>query len=86
MSTPSTTDRPGLIEARPVRHPWRWVAIAVIALLVAMMANLVLTNSAFDWGFVFKAMIQSPVLHGLYIGTLGVTVLAWLVFSLMRIG
>jgi polar amino acid transport system permease protein len=65
-----------VIVARPVRHPWRWVAIAVIALLVAMMANLVFTNSAFDWGFVFKAMIQSPVLHGLYIGTLGVTVLA----------
>ena len=76
MSTPSTTDRPGLIEARPVRHPWRWVAIAVIALLVAMLANLILTNSAFDWGFVFKAMIQSPVLHGLYVGTIGVTVLA----------
>ena len=76
MSTPSTTDRPGLIEARPVRHPWRWVAIAVIAILLAMLANLILTNSAFDWGFVFKAMIQSPVLHGLYVGTIGVTVLA----------
>ncbi len=76
MSTPSTTDRPGLIEARPVRHPWRWVAIAIIALLVAMMANLVFTNPAFDWGFVFKAMVQTPVLRGLYIGTLLTTVLA----------
>ena len=26
-------DRPGLIHARPVRHPGRWVAIAVIAVL-----------------------------------------------------
>ena len=76
MSTPSTTDRPGLIEARPVRHPWRWVAIAVIGLLAAMLANMVFTNPAWDWGFVFKAMIQTPVLRGLYIGTLLTTVLA----------
>jgi polar amino acid transport system permease protein len=79
VSNSSTTDRPGLIEARPVRHPWRWVAIAIIALLVAMMANLVLTNPAFDWGFVFKAMVQTPVLRGLYIGTLLTTVLAMIV-------
>ena len=80
MSEPSTTpDRPGLIEARPVRHPWRWVAIAVIAVLFAMLANLILTNPAFDWSFVFKAMVQTPVLHGLYIGTLLTTALAMIV-------
>jgi len=62
------TDRPGLIEARPVRHPWRWVAIAGIAVLTAMMVNLIFTNTAFEWGFVFQAMFQSPVLRGLYIG------------------
>ena len=79
MSTPTPTDRPGLIEARPVRHPWRWVAIAVIALLVAMMANLILTNPAFDWSFAFQAMVQTPVLRGLYIGTLLTTALAMIV-------
>jgi polar amino acid transport system permease protein len=76
VSTPSTTDRPGLIEARPVRHPWRWVAITIIAILVAMLVNMVFTNPAFDWTFVFKAMVQTPVLRGLYIGTLLTTVLA----------
>lgn len=76
-STPTRdTDRPGLIEARPVRHPWRWVAIAVIAILAAMLANLVFTNKAFEWSFVFQAMLQTPVLRGLYIGTLLTTVLA----------
>jgi len=80
VSEPSTTpDRPGLIEARPVRHPWRWVAIAVIAVLFAMLANLILTNPAFDWSFVFKAMVQTPVLRGLYIGTLLTTALAMIV-------
>jgi len=79
VSTPTTTDRPGLIEARPVRHPWRWVAIAVIALLSTMLAHLILTNSAFDWSFVFNAMVQTPVLQGLYIGTLLTTALAMVV-------
>ena len=75
MSAPTTTDRPGLIEPRPVRHPGRWVAITVIAVLAAMLANLILTNEAFEWSFVFQAMVQSPVLHGLYIGTLLTTAL-----------
>jgi polar amino acid transport system permease protein len=69
-------DRPGLIEARPVRHPGRWVAIAIIAVLTAMFVNLLLTNDAFEWPFVFQAMTQTPVLRGLYVGTLLTTVLA----------
>jgi polar amino acid transport system permease protein len=76
VTSSTNTDRPGRIEARPVRHPWRWVAITVIAVLSAMMLNLILTNPAFEWSFVFKAMFQSPVLRGLYIGTLLTTVLA----------
>ena len=32
---PVSEERPGLIEAKPVRHPWRWVAIAVLAVLEA---------------------------------------------------
>ena len=79
MTSPTSTERPGLITARPVRHPWRWVAIAVIALLSAMLANMIFTNSAFDWSFVFKAMVQTPVLRGLYIGTLLTTALAMIV-------
>jgi polar amino acid transport system permease protein len=62
--------RPGMIDAVPVRHPGRWVAIAFIALLVAMLVHLFLTNDAFNWSFVFEAMVQSPVLRGLVMGTL----------------
>jgi len=79
VTTPTTTNRPGLIEARPVRHPWRWVAIAVIAVLTAMLGNLIFTNPAFDWSFVFNAMVQTPVLHGLYMGTLLVTAFSMIV-------
>ena len=66
----SSGERPGTIDAVPVRHPGRWVAIAVIAVLVAMFVNLLVTNPAFNWSFVFEAMVQSPVLNGLVMGTL----------------
>src|SRR6476659_9642364 len=72
----TTTERPGLIDAVPVRHPGRWVAVAVIAVLTLMFVHLVLTNTAFEWGFVFEAMRQQPVLQGFYVGTLLVTVMS----------
>src|SRR4051794_34341534 len=72
-------DRPGRIHAVPVRHPGRWVAIAVIVVLAAMFVSMLLTNPAFDWSFIFQAMQQTPVLRGFYIGTLLVTVLAMVV-------
>src|SRR5690606_21067482 len=41
--------------------------------------HMLLTNEAFNWGFVFEAMFRDPVLHGLLVGTLLVTVLAMLI-------
>ncbi len=73
---PVSDDRPGLIRATPVRHPGRWVAIAVLAVLAAMFLNLLINNPAFDWPFVFEAMIQSPVIEGFWKGTILVTVLS----------
>jgi polar amino acid transport system permease protein len=73
---PVAPDRPGLIQARPVRHPWRWVAIAVIAVLALMLANLLVNNPAFNWPFVLQAMNQSPVLEGFWKGTILVTILS----------
>jgi polar amino acid transport system permease protein len=75
----SAADRPGAIDAVPVRHPGRWIAIAVIALLLAMLIHLLLTNNAFDWRFVFQAMNQQPVINGFIRGTLLVTVLSMIV-------
>ena len=68
-----TDDRPGPIDAVPVRHPGRWVAVAIIVILAAMFAHLALTNERFNWSFVFEAMNQKPVLNGLLRGTLLVT-------------
>jgi polar amino acid transport system permease protein len=70
MTTPSTSDRPGPINARPVRHPGRWVAIVVILVIVAMMISSAVTNPRWDWSFALEVMRQNPVLEGLVKGTL----------------
>jgi polar amino acid transport system permease protein len=70
VSTSTPVERPGLIQARPVRHPWRWVALALIAIVVAMMLSSFITNKRWDWGFAFQIMNQTPVLEGLWKGTI----------------
>ncbi|MGB3685072.1 MAG: amino acid ABC transporter permease [Ornithinimicrobium sp.] len=77
--SPQSTERPGRIDAVPVRHPGRWVAVAVIGVLVAMFINMLVTNDAFEWRFVLDVMTREPVLRGLLLGTLWVTVLAMLI-------
>jgi polar amino acid transport system permease protein len=67
-------DRPGRIEATPVRHPGRWVAIAVIVVLALMFLHMVIFNPAFNWPLVFEAMIQTPVVRGFWTGTIMVTI------------
>ena len=66
----STEDRPGTIDAVPVRHPGRWVMVVVIVALAFLLVRLLVTNDAFNWSFVLEAMVQSPVLNGLVMGTL----------------
>jgi polar amino acid transport system permease protein len=65
-----TQDRPGAIHARPVPHPWRWVALAVIAILVAMMVSSFVTNPRWDFTFALEVMNFNPVLRGLVFGTI----------------
>jgi polar amino acid transport system permease protein len=73
--------RPEAIKAVPVRHPGRWVTIAVIAVLGAMFLHLLITNDRFKWSFIFLhyqpgfrgVMFTGPVLNGLQ-GTLLLTV------------
>lgn len=67
-------DRPGAIEAVPVRHPGRWVAVAVIAVIAAMLLSSFLTNPKWDFPFAFKVMNYAPVLEGLLKGTIIATI------------
>jgi polar amino acid transport system permease protein len=71
MSVPQEgADRPGVIYARPVPHPGRWVAIAVIVVVVAMIVSSFMTNARWNFPYAFEVMIQQPVIEGLVKGTL----------------
>ncbi len=63
------------IEAVPVRHPGRWVGVAVIAVLVAMLIHSFITNPNFQWDVVGQYLFSDPVLRGLR-NTLILTVLS----------
>ena len=84
--TSSGRARPEAIKAVPVRHPARWVTIAVLAVLVAMFVHLLVTNDRFQWSFIFTqyapgkrgVMFTEPVLDGLR-GTILLTIFAMLI-------
>ncbi len=79
------------IKAVPVRHPGRWVAAAVIAVLAAMFVHMLVTNPVFQWSFMVDNMFAPPVLRGAQT-TLLMTVLAMVcgvllgvVFAVLRL-
>ncbi len=57
-------DGPEPIRAVPVRHPGRWAALAVIAVVVAMFVHMLVTNDAFQWSFMVDHMFRPPVIEG----------------------
>lgn len=56
--------RPETIKAVPVRHPGRWVAAGVVAVLAAMFVHLLVTNDRFRWSFIFDNIFSPPILRG----------------------
>jgi polar amino acid transport system permease protein len=70
--------RPEPIKAVPVRHPGRWLAVAVMAVLTAMFVNTVLTNDGFRWRIVGQYLFSPPILNGLQ-NTLVLTVLSMII-------
>jgi polar amino acid transport system permease protein len=83
--------RPELIKAVPVRHPGRWFAVAVLALLTAMFVHMLVTNKAFQWSFIIDNAFRPPVVEGVRTTVL-LTVFAMLIgialgimFAVMRL-
>ena len=68
-------DAPEDITAVPVRHPGRWVGVAVLAVLVAMLVNGVVNNTAYHWDTVGKYVFDQR-LSAAALVTLELTVLA----------
>ena len=67
--------RPDPIKAIPVRHPGRWVAMVIIAVLAAMVINSVVFNPNWQWRFQWENAFAAPVIRGVWT-TLWLTVVA----------
>jgi polar amino acid transport system permease protein len=67
---PGSTEPPEQIKAVPVRHPGRWVAAAVVLVLVAMLVHTLATNPRFEWNVIGQYYLSQRVLKGL-----GITIL-----------
>ena len=77
-TAPSTTEHPEEIQAVPVRHPGRWVAGAVVLLLVAIAVNSVATNPRFGWGTFGDFFFDHRILHGVVV-TIELTVISMVI-------
>ncbi len=81
MSTESTSTDVSVHADEPivrVRHPWRWVAVVVIALYVAEGISFAATNDALRWDLVGGYLFEASILRGLWM-TVKLTVVAMLV-------
>ena len=67
--------RPDSIRAVPVRHPGRWVAVVVIAVLAAMLVHMLLTNPNLEWSTIRKYLFSQIILRGVWM-TIKLTVLS----------
>jgi polar amino acid transport system permease protein len=64
MTSDVGRERPEPIRAVPLRHRGRWLAVAVIAVLVAMFVHMLATNDRFQWSFMVHNMFRAPILRG----------------------
>ena len=73
----------GLVHARMVqrRHPLRWIAAGVVLLLIAVVAQAVVTNPNFGWSLVGQYLFDKEILSGL-----GVTIELTLTVMVIAIG
>ncbi len=66
---------PEEIRAIPARHPWRWVAAAIVLIIAATLVRSAATNPRFDWSLVGQYFFSGQVLTGLRV-TIELTVIA----------
>lgn len=64
--SPSLSGTPQSIDAVPLRHPWRWVAAAVIIVLVALFLWGAATNTAYGWPTYVEYLFNERILLGVF--------------------
>ncbi|WP_344651507.1 amino acid ABC transporter permease [Cryptosporangium japonicum] len=60
---PAPVDEISTLRVVPARHPWRWVATAIVAVLLAMAINALITNPAWDWPTVGEFVVNASILE-----------------------
>ena len=73
-----------LIAARPVPRPGRWVAAAIVGVLVAMAIHALITNPNFQWPLVWKWLFSKTIMTGV-LYTLILTVLAMVLGTILAL-
>ncbi|MGU3651597.1 amino acid ABC transporter permease [Mycolicibacterium sp. A43C] len=62
--SPPPSNSPQAIDAVPLRHPWRWVAAAVIIVVVGLFLYGAATNPAYGWSTFTKYLFNERILLG----------------------
>jgi polar amino acid transport system permease protein len=69
------SEPPEEIQAVPVRHYGRWIAAAIVAVLIVALVKSVVSNPRFEWDVVGKYLFDHRILDGLRV-TIELTLLA----------
>ncbi|WP_304114580.1 amino acid ABC transporter permease [Mycolicibacterium bacteremicum] len=62
--SPPPSTPPAAIDAVPLRHPWRWVAAAVIVVIVGLFLYGAATNPAYGWSTFLEYLFNERILLG----------------------
>ncbi|REK86560.1 amino acid ABC transporter permease [Streptomyces inhibens] len=63
---PPPADAPPALKVVPVRHPWRWAAIVVTAVLIAQFIHGLVTNPAWEWEVFAQFFTAETVLRAVW--------------------
>jgi polar amino acid transport system permease protein len=86
-----TAEPPGEIRAVPVRHPGRWIAAAVVIILLVALAHSAATNSRFEWSVVGDYLFSKTIFDGLILTleltavSMAIGIVLGVVLALMRL-
>jgi polar amino acid transport system permease protein len=78
LPVPAAPGRPPAIQAIPVRHPWRWVAAAVVLAFAAAAIYTFATAPDLDWSVVGTFLFYAQIMHGVLV-TLALTAIAMVI-------